>query len=175
LMLLLPFISGCAATRYAVLPDLEIVDIPMLEEVNQVELGDTIVSKGKIYTYDALELRNNVSAGDGFFISKWSVPAGILLAKQEDSDWIYYYSDGFTNYTVGTGNLSYTGGLKVSKKDDGKILIFMIGDLNSLNPKPKPDFIQKKVDAVDRPSFRQELIYNGRTGNDVKGQVHFFL
>lgn len=42
-------------------------------------LQAAIVSKGKIYTYEGMLLRNEVHAGDGFILLKSIVPPGELV------------------------------------------------------------------------------------------------
>ena len=167
--MILPLLSGCATSRNMISPMMKIVDLPPKNQIATAELGDTLVQKGKLFTYQALELSNDVSAGDGFIMYKLTVPAGLLIQRQEDDDWKYYYSGQFKKYSVLEGALPSVGGLKISKKNFRDIFIFMEGvPMNTLRPNPQPVYIFKDEKAVDQPSFEQQLIYNGKIGNQVK-------
>lgn len=187
-------VIGCATSKSVIVPTVKIVDIPPLNTEKTAELGDTIVSKGKIYNYQALDLKNEVHAGDGVFILKFTVPPQKLPAKFEDDYWTYYVGDKVTSYDAIIGTRFVFGGLKVSKPrstknsavvqhdygkqntskeqsgDSNKQTVAIFGNSTSvtLTPKPAPDFEIGDAIAFDRPSFTQELIYNGRSGDTVK-------
>jgi hypothetical protein len=160
---------GCATQRTRILPRLEIIDIPPLNSLEESEIGDTFVSKGKIYTYDGIELQNRVKHGDGFILLKVTVEPGDLTAQEEDAKWTYYFApqNGVKTYDAILGENYRSGGLKISKQDAEKVSIFINGK-GSVKPKPKPIFTAKTIRAYDKPSFRQELIYNGISGDNVK-------
>lgn len=162
------FLFGCAASQRSVAPIQKIFDTPQLHIENTAELGDTIVAKGKIYTYDGIELLNQVQAGDGFIIIKFTVAPQKLLMKLEDDSWQYYYGDNVTAYDAIVGTKPVMGGLKLSRNEPGKIAIFANSPHVTLSPNPEPKIEKLKVSALDKPSFKQELIYNGRAGNYVK-------
>lgn len=188
--------SSCASVKQTIVPNLRIVDIPPLQTERSVELGDTIVSKGKIYTYQGIDLRNQVQAGDGVFLIKFTIAPQKLMAKMEDKQWTYYVGDNVTAYDAVIGTKTVFGGLKIAKTATNQTpesaektvqrqpmeskpsmntkhysqpyAIFGNTTAVSMSPKPAPifDFIQ--VNALDKPGFTQELIYNGRSGDSVK-------
>lgn len=168
LSIILFFLGGCATSQRTIVPKQNTFDIPALNQVTISELGDTIVSKGKLYSYEAIDLLNQVQAGDGFFLIKFTIPPQQLIAKLEDDDWIYYQGDNVTSFDAVVGTLPAFGGLKFSKVEKGKIVLFGNVPAVTFAPKPEPQFEHITINAFDKPGFKQELIYNGRTGNDVK-------
>ncbi|MBN1902409.1 hypothetical protein JW926_13875 [Candidatus Sumerlaeota bacterium] len=87
------FLLGCATPMQFITPKLTVVDIPKINEEKIAELGDTLVNKGRIYTFNALRLENHISAGDGFLTKKISLEPGILKATMRDRKWLYYTTD----------------------------------------------------------------------------------
>jgi len=161
-------LSACASITTTVVPKLEILDIPPAQTIQRVELGDTILSKGKTYTYDAIDLSNQVQAGGGLFFLKFTIPPQQLIAKLEDDKWTYYYGENVTAYDSILGTTNVSGGLKVEKTLGKRIAMFGKSTSATFTPKPDPIFKFTRVTALDQSSFSQELIYNGRTNNNVK-------
>ena len=159
--------SGCATPKSSIAPNLRIVDIPPLGEVRTSELGDTLVEKGKVYTYDAVRLSNTVSAGDGVLLKKLTLEPGVLKASMRDDERIYYVTDKLAVYDALLGTQMQVGGLAISLKDE-KDIKFNLNGHAVLTPKPAPILSKTQVADVDRPSFRQELIYNGRSADTLK-------
>lgn len=176
LVIAISLLSGCSTvvSMRSLNPTMEIVNIPALNMPKEAELGDTIVSKGILYTYSGMELLNEVRSSierrdlfGGYIV----IPPGELIAKGEDSSCVYYFSDQIEFYGRGT-NIPYKdiGGLKVSKID-GTIELFKKysgGWLFSTIPNVKPKYKLKKIRAVEQRNFQQELLYNGKVGNSVK-------
>ncbi|OIO78993.1 MAG: hypothetical protein COW11_03515 [Candidatus Omnitrophica bacterium CG12_big_fil_rev_8_21_14_0_65_43_15] len=155
--------------------DEEVIDIPYLNQESRVELGETIVAKGKIYscTYKGMTLFNEVhSQGEPKALvgGSVSVPPGDLIMKAEDAEWEYFYAKQvmITRWgAVWPG----VGGLRFSKINS-TIEIFA-PDFTwawSKVPHAVPQYKIHKIksDKEHKPSFKQELIYNGRLGNSVK-------
>lgn len=161
------FLSGCATSKQSIAPNLHIIDLPALGEVRTAELGETLVQKGKIYTYDAVRLENTVSAGDGFFLKKFTLQPGVLKASMKDNDRIYYTTDKLAVYDAILGTQMQSGGLAVSLTNEKEIK-FHLNGIVVMKPKPEPQLTKMQVNDVERPSFRQELIYNGRSGETLK-------
>jgi len=102
-------LTACASTQ-SVAPRIDIVDRPAIGAIAQAELGDTIVEKGKVSTYDGLLLKNEVTWGDGLLLKKFTISPGRLRAKQSDSAYTYYYSDKMTSYDAILGTSPYLAG-----------------------------------------------------------------
>mgnify|MGYP000279978426 CR=1 FL=1 len=161
-------LTACASTQ-TVMPRVDILDRPSLGVAANAELGDTIVEKGKLTTFDGLILKNEVTWGDGFLLKKFTISPGRLRAKQSDSEYTYFYSDKMTAYDAMLGTSPYgAGGICMKKNDPTHIRgFFQTGRCNN-NFKPAPEVSPTRVVDIDAPNFRQELIYNGRSGGTVK-------
>ena len=161
-------LAGCASTQ-AVMPSAQIVDRPPLNATAEAELGDTIVEKGRVSTYEGLELRNQLTWGDGFLLKKFTVSPGKLRAQQKDAQFTYFYSDRMTVYDALLGTSPYmAGGICTKNGDPSFIRIFIKSGVCNFNPKPAPQVERVRVTDIQTPGFRQELIYNGRSGDTIK-------
>jgi hypothetical protein len=161
-------LSGCAATVTSLSPSLQVVDLSPVGSIQKAELGDTLVSKGRIYSYDGIQLHNRIEAGDGFITRKWIIEPQPLIAKSMDDEWTYHYAQNFHVYDFVVGTVPGIGGLRVSRTDNTNVEMFSSRGLTGFKPTPQPDITFTKITAADRPSFTQELIYNGRIGANVK-------
>jgi len=161
-------LTACASTQ-AVAPRTEIINRPPLETAAKAELGDTIVEKGRVTTHDGLFLKNTITWGDGFLLKKFTISPGKLRARQSDANYTYFYSDKMTVYDALLGTSPYAaGGLCVKTTDPTYIRGFFVTGKCNNNFKPAPQVERTRVVDVDAPNFRQELIYNGRSGDTVK-------
>ncbi|HEV2532829.1 hypothetical protein [Phenylobacterium sp.] len=165
--LLAASVAACASTQ-AISPRSDIIDRPTLNSVAEAELGDTIVEKGKLTTYDALLLKNQLEWGDGVILKKFVIPPGKLRAQERDANFIYYYSSRMTSHDALLGTFPYPGGLCAKEGDTTIVKGFIRPGVCTMNMTPKPIVEHTRVTDVDTPGFRQELIYNGRSGDTIK-------
>lgn len=161
------FSAGCTTPKQPISASSHIIDVPALGEDRTAELGETLVEKGVIYTYDAIRLENMVTAGDGILLKKLTLQPGLLKASLRDDQRIYFSTDKLAVYDAILGTQMQLGGLAISINDETNIR-FHLNGVAMMTPKPKPIYTRTQVADTDRPSFRQELIYNGRTGNALK-------
>ena len=156
---------GCTSTT-VLLPTVRRIDIPPVGVETSAELGDTILAKGRIVEYDALLLHQAVEfRTTGYRVH---IPAQRLVATREDSRWTYYYA--VEMYSVGFGlrsDLGRKGGIKISKTDPERVMLFEESNFDQ-EPSTEVVFERTTAEATNEPSFRQELIYNGRSGDTVK-------
>lgn len=160
-------LSACASTT-AVLPVTELVDRPALNTASEAELGDTIVEKGKVSTYEGLQLRNELTWGDGFIMKKFNIPPGRLRAQQRDAGFTYFSSDKMTAYDALLGTSPWPGGVCTKNGDPTFVRAFIAIGRCTIKPGDAPQVSQTRIVDLDAPNFRQELIYNGRSGQTVK-------
>jgi hypothetical protein len=159
--------AGCATPKQAIAPRIETIDVPPLNEERRGELGDTLVQKGKVFTYDAVRLENTVTAGDGVLLKKLTLDPGVLKASMMGKERIYYSTPNLIVYDGMLGTQMQLGGLAVSLKDEKDVRFHLNGAV-VMKPKPQPILTKIQISAPERPSFRQEFIYNGRTGDTLK-------
>lgn len=161
-------LSACASST-AISPRIDIIDRPPLTTTAQVELGDTVVEKGRLSTYDGLWLKNELTWGDGFLLKKFNIQPGRLRARQQDKTFIYFLSDKMTVYDAILGTAPYAaGGVCTKKTDPSFVRAFIVIGACNIRPKASPEVQPVRITDMDAPGFRQELIYNGRSGDTVK-------
>jgi hypothetical protein len=160
-------LTGCTTTKHLIAPQLTIIDQPKVGDEHSSELGETLVQKGKLYTYDGFSLENTVTAGGGIF-KTLTLRSGTLLKKTMfDEDRLYYTTDKMEIYDSMLGTQAVFGGLAVNKTDDSDV-IFYSGFAKDFVPEPQPILVKKIITDLEKPNFRQELIYNGRSGDTIK-------
>ncbi len=161
-------LTACVSTE-AILPTTQIIDSPTLNTVSTAEIGETIVEKGRLRTYEGLLLANELQWGDGIILKKFTVNPGRLRARQRDGKFVYYYSENMTAYDALLGTSPYTGGgLCRSIDGTGPVRGFHMAGRCSMNWNNTPDVSPVQIYDLDSPGFRQELIYNGRSGDNLK-------
>lgn len=163
---LVAYLSGCATTKQSIPPILRIVNLPEIGEARTSELGDTLVQKGKIYTYDALRLENTVT-NEKPSINTLTLEPGILKASMRDDERIYYTTEKMTVSGPMIGTKMHPGGLAINAVNE-KDIKFIFEGRAIMNPSPAPILTKTQIADVERPSFRQEFIYNGRSGDTLK-------
>lgn len=165
-LVIIVIFAGCSTPKQHIAPDMRIVDVPPLGQDRISELGDTLVRKGRIWTYDGISLENTVTGG-GFPFKKLTLRPGNLKATMYDDEWIYYTTEKLEVSDTMIGTLFQMGGLAIRKAADKDIKIHM-GAQHLFTPEPKPILKNMQITDIDRPSFSQELIYNGRVGDTLK-------
>ena len=166
-------LAGCETPKQGLNPELQVIERPPLNQENTSELGETLVERGKVYTYKAIRLENTVSAGDGYILKKLTLQPGLLTATLHDDKWRLYTTDKLAVYDAVLGTQMQLGGLAISQANEKEVKFYLNGSvLKLMTPKPSPVFTHTTVNDVDRPGFRRELIYNGRTGDSLKFLYH---
>ena len=85
----------------------------------------------------------------------------------QDNSYLYYTTDKLSVFDAMLGTQMSFGGLAVSHADPN-IIKFHLNGSPTLTPKPVPLLTKMEVVDVEHPSFRQELIYNGRSADTLK-------
>lgn len=161
-------LSACVSTQ-SISPRTEIIDKPALDTIVSAELGETVVEKGRLRTFSGLILGNELQWGDGLLLTKFTVPPGRLRARQQDAKHVYYFSDDMTSHDAILGTSPYpSGGLCRALDGSGPVRGFNMAGRCNMNWNVTPDVEDTRIYDVDRPGFRQELIYNGRSGETLK-------
>ncbi len=161
-------LTACTTTQ-PVRPRVDTIDRPALNTISTAELGDTIVEKGKLYTYNGIVLSNELTWGDGFLLKKFTISPGSLKSRQVDKKYEYFYSENMTSYDALLGTSMYPGGgLCIKIGDPSWVRAFIVSGVCTIKPKATPEVRPTRITDVSQPSFRQELIYNGRSGDTVR-------
>lgn len=161
-------LAACVSTE-AVSPNVELINRPVMGATAEAELGDTILEKGRLSTYDGLLLRNQLSWGDSVILKKFTIPPGRLRARIQDGQHVYYTSDRMTSTDALLGTTPYpAGGLCTPKGTIAPVKMFIRAGACTMNPNHKPDVEAVKITDLDAPGLRRELIYNGRSGDTIK-------
>lgn len=167
-ILLLISLGACASTQ-AIMPRVDIIDRPALNSDAQAELGDTIVEKGRLSTFEALSLENTLTWGDGIILKKFTISPGKLRANQQDAKAIYFLSDRMTSYDALLGTSQWPdGGLCIKHTEPNNPLLYIKAGACGMKPNVRPIVERTRVTDRDATGFRQELIYNGRSGDTIK-------
>ena len=142
------------------------INYPGNNEVATANIGDTIVKKAKIYEIDGIEIitKADVDSFGGLRIVAY--PGFKMLVGQTETLKLYSLSP----TDVGSQNTGYRCYLAI-KKEDASIGYtvsdeFGVRGFSKLDIVPTYEYASRI--AQDSPSFVQELIYNGRSGNFLK-------
>jgi len=152
----------------AVIPDINTVYSPELNKINNTEIGISLASKEKGYTYDAIEITKKIEVKldnisetieigqvfiNDYFNKKYklyrnssNLLLGIALPINSEVAKIYTISDNDGIYKTGFSEFG---------------IIF-------IEPKEEIEFLKTRVTLKDNEYFKQEFIYNGRVGNALK-------
>jgi len=171
---LLIFVSGCSS-KTLIHPVRDNISIPTINSVSSAELGDTLLDKGFTSTYPAVQ---TLSVGQGNYgVNKFTLKSGLYYAKEQDSKYTYYYpvNRGLINSNSWSGDGTYgflLGYALPLSSTHGELLLWYevlgTGIRSTTKTKRSVDFEHAKAQAIGEPSFRQQFIYNGKIGNNLK-------
>ena len=150
-------LAGCASTGRIVYHSFRVTDIPAIGEVMKAEIGDTILKKAKIYSIPAIILEQDVK------LSLGSVPPQTLVYRTRTDDWRFYWGEKGI-YDKGS---FFPGGICISTS--GTEMKAFYGNTGGRQRFKQPPILKHtEILAPNKPSFSQELIYNGRLKDGVK-------
>jgi hypothetical protein len=165
------FLTACATATSIVPPELQYVDVPALDTVATAEIGETLVSKGKLYVFDGLELQERIT--DNGFAREYYIEPGAMRLERTDADGNQYFVPALDAYFVNDktfGRRVRPSNAYLVRKKDGTLEMTGYYDLTTagkISP-PSPRHKVGKVVDLKKPNFRQELLYGGRAGAQIK-------
>ena len=165
--LTLTIMMAACSSLSSIQPTYNIVDYPPNKEVSKANIGDTVLEKGKRYTFDAIQISAPIIKPAGL-TAGYEIPAQKLSATYEDSLYTYFSASRMIMKDILFPDQAANGGLCISKEDPSNIKAFLTAGSCGLSVPGNPVISKTKVAAETSPSFVQELIYNGRTGDSVK-------
>jgi hypothetical protein len=148
-------------------PKEDIVNEPQIGDVRVSEVGDTLVRTAKVTRLPALNLETEFEF-KAFGLHAW-FPPGLYVAKNESNEWTCYRAPkGVRFKTLGTGERE--GGICESKIHPGSYAIYLWdeGTAPTIIEGAPPTVGAAEFVGSSAPEYSQELIYNGRSGNDVR-------
>jgi hypothetical protein len=145
----------------------EMINIPELNTECSRELGETLLDKGFVTSGPAIEMPSDVNFRR--INLKFTLGAGSYGAVRENDTYTFYYpsANTVTEKEIPSLLIGYR-----MRKSDGKLDGFYSLDgtyFASADPVDEiPEFEFGTVQALNKPSFRQQLIYNGMSDNNLK-------
>lgn len=154
-----------------IISDVTVINYPAINTVAVVEIGDTLLEKSIAYTYDGLELISVIS--DGGSTREYVMTPHKLPHIKTDNKGDKYYEAASTNYYVDDrlfGQRVPLYGEHLILKKDGSLDMTGYFDFTSASPVAtvNPQFKVGELVDQTQPSFKQELIYNGKSGSTLK-------
>jgi len=161
-------VIGCASSSFRpIQPVATLLNFPEVNTVTIKELGDTLLVKSDKSTRDAIKVHNSISFSR--FGQVITFPAGEYVASNENPEDIVYTGEGVW---IVAGR-PFGGGFVISKliqhKQINDVRVWMMDPSQGSNRSGKNiTFSKSKVVWEGQPYFQQELIYNGKSGNNIK-------
>lgn len=176
---------GCASTsRFS--PSISLRDFPEVETETTVEIGSPLVFKARVSEFDGLVLSESVTVrGTGINLgTRFEFEPNEFIAAESDSSRIYYHAihpERAKYFALGLQSDSVKGngnqervqlgriGISENRKTGEFEVFFLQGKLVSrASFPPGVRLDRKKIAKSDAPGFRQELLYNGKSGETIK-------
>lgn len=166
LLILIPLIvMGCSSNYHRVDPAVTPINTPQEGETATANIGDNILLQATYYTFDAIELRQELSRNFGCH----NATAGWYIKTSTDSDFDYYTPapktrNGGHFYIAGGLCLGWVDAIK-RERDTGDLCLRnnSVRDLCD----DDDDFNLTTLELLHLNSIQKSLIYNGMVGNKV--------
>jgi hypothetical protein len=151
---ILTLTAGCVSTRPINQGIATVIDRPAVGVEAEVELGEPVVTKGKVYRRTGISLKGPLQVG------KRKIEAGFFSAVSEDNGWVYY---------ANMQNLQGAA-LCLSKSDQTDLRMPMFSPAATYHVKPESPAVFEiaNLEQLTEDGFKQELVYSGRNGNKVR-------
>lgn len=164
-------LTACATTTQMADYEVQNIDIPAINTVATAEIGETLVAKGRSYVFEGLELHERVT--DNGIAREYVVEPNTMRLVRTDAEGNRYYEPSAGAYYVKDktfGKQVVPSNGYVVLRPSGTIYLTGYHDLTTAgDPWPaNPSMNYGKVIDKGRPYFRQELIYGGRIGSQIR-------
>lgn len=159
-------LSACSSIQPTT-PHFERVDRPPLGNEVTVNIGDTVVAKGKRYTFKGIHLISPLTKSSGITLG-YDIPAQKMPAVYEDEKYTYYSAQRMMQKDLMLGAMPSAGGICISKDSPTEILVYVQAGHCVWNVTDEALIEPTTVVSETSPGFVQELIYNGRVDDFVK-------
>lgn len=153
-------LAGCATPKFNYLPNIQNISKPPIGVISTANLGDNMLTQGKIVQRDAVYIDNSVDLGG------YDLTSGYFAKRGEDEKYEHYITkianDGGT---IAQSFLYDPPNSLLVRKSDQSLCIMTI--YNIVSSCKKVDFERKNWSSISRDSFQQNLIYNGKVGQKI--------
>jgi hypothetical protein len=154
-------LASCGPNYRSVRGDVRFVDFPESGVTNLVSIGETLLSQAKVETRNGYRLNNSVTGSFGLF--KMSLDAGDYYQRLESDSHKFFFPVNPDMVWTKNGHALNSVGFAIRKKDE-KVSGWIIDDVH-ITLDQDASLTSKTVTLVNTTNFKQELIYNGKSGN----------
>lgn len=158
-LLLLCFILFACRTPYTFIgPNSVSIKIPEINSINEVEIGNPVISRDTGYKYNAIRITK-----------KYLIKTGSILKELKEGD--FFINDGYTEeYDLYSNIDGQTYGIAIPKKTGTfKVFTKYNGVVTFSKDNITADFEENlQTPALQKKNVLQEFIYNGKVNNAVK-------
>lgn len=163
---LLLLLSGCLAIK-PVTPTTTYFDAPLINQMTEKELGDTIIDKGIMRTYEAISISEEVKGRFG--LARWTASPGTFPAVGSCPSGVLFRAPRPIIISGLFGSSPAEGGVIISDNASSHVVMYIFQEGRHLMSAPlELGYQRTQSNEVLPGSFRRELIYNGRTGTVLK-------
>jgi hypothetical protein len=148
-------VSGCASSGSPIASDVEFLDFPKVGVVTSANLGDTMLVKGLLRTFPTITTFEPIKA-TAYAVDPHVVPAQTFILTGLTGDFRIYSGAKHTLCESVSGQSWRAAPLHAM---EGACAFPVTAEVSVK---------RGKVQDVKAPSFRQELIYNGKSGSSVR-------
>ena len=153
--------SSCGPKYQSVQGVISYVDFPNSANVNTVNIGDSLLSKAKVEKREGLQLKNFVSGSFGLY--KVNFHRGDYYLRSVTLDSKQYAPINANKCTWDNGEVNRDCFININNRT-GRISGVTLGGV-AISLKPVPSVIKKEMTLVNTTNFKQEMIYNGKSGS----------
>jgi hypothetical protein len=140
---------------------LEYKDFPPLNIVKTSNIGTTLLTKAKVETNEGFRLNSPVTGHFGIFLCKYAV--GDYYLRQTTKSLKKYFPTDPNLVSHKDGSHQGRFGFAIDKKS-GEIKGCSLGS-SPVKLDQAPSITKKMVTIVNETNFKQELVYNGKSGD----------
>lgn len=155
-------LGGCAAPRANYAPTSQAISEPPLNSINTIAIGDIMVRQGEFTEHEAIFVSQPISAG------AYTIQPGNYLKTGQEVGVEFYYPGGSEPGRVDKSMFADNWSSVIIKNSGVlEICVLTVYGTSITTCNNGSNFQRRKVSSLQRDSFQQTLIYNGKIGNKV--------
>lgn len=162
--ILLLILAGCSNITHTP-PTYQKIDQPKIGVVSVSELGESMISKIDSYTYSGINLKNKIHTKTWAGMEVSLFPQQLVCSLQDNK---YSFCEGIVNFDSQTGIHQLRGGLKFPLSNEGEIFIYAPEANFEKSVAQEINYERIAIPVENNTKFKQEFIFNGRSGDELK-------